>query len=333
MNIPEVQILSESIPIKEQIWPEGTLPVVCTGTLTYNHEPYIRDCIEGILMQKTTFPVHLVIFEDCSTDKTADILKEYEAKYPHLFTIFYMQTNTYGKSNREEATKPYKEARSKGKYMALCEGDDYWTDPYKLQKQVDLMEQNPECSMCVAQTKWMKNDIVVNISGVGDRTKYYFHDIINGVYFHTSTFMIKKKYLEIYSSVNSILKNGDKSMTFVLLDLGPLVLLNEIVSVYRITGSGVWSGISNVQQMKWGIKVNKDFYYHFKPKYRPDFVKLLIKDYLKLTMVNLRNLNFIEVVKASFQVLFWGSKNPNYFLKSINQTITGLFQKKKINGR
>jgi cellulose synthase/poly-beta-1,6-N-acetylglucosamine synthase-like glycosyltransferase len=87
--------LPEPIPINEQVWPEGTLPLVCTSTLAYNHEPYIRECLDGILMQKTTFPVQVFTHEDSSTDKTAETLKEYRAKYPNLIKITYQPENVY----------------------------------------------------------------------------------------------------------------------------------------------------------------------------------------------------------------------------------------------
>ena len=135
--------LAEPIPITEQNWPEGTIPLVTTKTITYMHEKYIRECIEGILMQKTTFPVQVLIHDDASTDATADIMREYERKYPKLIQCFYQKENTYGKPNRRDLMKDYHDAVA-GKYIAICEGDDYWTDPLKLQKQAEFLEANPD---------------------------------------------------------------------------------------------------------------------------------------------------------------------------------------------
>jgi len=142
-NKYEYKPLSEPIPITEQVWPEGTMPLVHTRTMTFNHENYIRECIDGILMQKTTFPVQVLIHDDASTDKTAEIIKEYESKYPHLIKAFYQEENSYSMPDKHKRREVFMTWRI-GKYEAMCEGDDYWTEPLKLQKQVDFLESNPE---------------------------------------------------------------------------------------------------------------------------------------------------------------------------------------------
>jgi glycosyltransferase involved in cell wall biosynthesis len=119
-------------------------PIVSVVIITYNHEKYIRQCLEGVLMQKTDFPIEVIVGEDCSTDNTRSIIKEFEAKYPDVMRPIYHETNVGGARNAYE----FCYAQIKGKYVATCEGDDYWTDPNKLQKQVDFLEQHPEIVMC-----------------------------------------------------------------------------------------------------------------------------------------------------------------------------------------
>ena len=119
--------------------------------LAFNHEKYIRDTIEGFLLQKTTFPIEIIINEDCSTDDTAVIIHEYEKKYPEIIKPIYHKKNVYSQGININAE--YMLPLATGKYVALCDGDDYWTDPYKLQKQYDVMEANPTCQMCLHRVK------------------------------------------------------------------------------------------------------------------------------------------------------------------------------------
>lgn len=111
-------------------------PMVSICCLAYNHVPYIRKCLENFMMQKTNFPFEVLIHDDASTDKTADIIGEYEAKYPNIIKPIYQTENQYSKG--VGVTRVYQFPRVKGKYIAMCEGDDYLTDPLKLQKQVDF---------------------------------------------------------------------------------------------------------------------------------------------------------------------------------------------------
>lgn len=117
-------------------------PLVSISCTAYNHEPFIRQTIEGFLIQKTNFSYEILIHDDASTDKTADVIREYEAKYPDIIKPIYQKENQHSKKVRISASFQY--PRAKGKYIALCEGDDYWINPFKLQKQVTFLEENEE---------------------------------------------------------------------------------------------------------------------------------------------------------------------------------------------
>ena len=119
------------------------LSIIC---ITYNHKDFIRQALEGFVMQKTNFKFEVLIHDDASTDGTADIIREYEAKYPDIIKPIYQKENQFSKGVHILKTFIY--PRVLGKYVALCEGDDYWTDPNKLQKQVDFLEAHPEYSGC-----------------------------------------------------------------------------------------------------------------------------------------------------------------------------------------
>src|SRR5690554_2607359 len=110
---------------------------------TYNHEKYIRQAIEGVLMQETDFLFELIIIEDCSVDDTKKIALEYAEKHPEIINVLGAEKNLGITDNYFRAM-----GAITGKYIAICEGDDYWTDPLKLQKQVNFMETNPDCSLC-----------------------------------------------------------------------------------------------------------------------------------------------------------------------------------------
>ena len=109
--------------------------------MTYNHAPFIRQCLDSLLMQKTNFPFEILIHDDASTDGTKEIVEEYALKFPNIIFPFFQKENQYSKGLRGLPSR-YNYPRCRGRYIAICEGDDYWTDPTKLARQVEQLD-NP----------------------------------------------------------------------------------------------------------------------------------------------------------------------------------------------
>lgn len=127
-------------------------PVMVTiRCFAYNHEPYIRQCLDGFVMQKTNFRFEAIVHDDASTDGTAAIIREYAEKYPDIIKPIFETENQYSK--HDGSLRRIMNEHTRGKYTALCEGDDYWIDPLKLQKQVCFLEKNPEYGMCYTKVK------------------------------------------------------------------------------------------------------------------------------------------------------------------------------------
>ena len=122
---------------------EIKVSIICNA---YNHEKHIREALDSFIMQKTNFAYEILIHDDASTDGTADIIREYEKADPDIVKPIYQSVNQY--SQKISPTVQHQIPRAQGKYLAFCEGDDYWTDPDKLQKQFDVMEKNPQIDMC-----------------------------------------------------------------------------------------------------------------------------------------------------------------------------------------
>lgn len=230
---------------------ETLVSVIC---LAYNHEKYIRKCLEGLVMQKTSFRFEVLIHDDASTDQTADIIREYEAKYPDIIKPVYQTENQYSK--HIGIIKTFLLPKVRGKYMAWCEGDDYWSNENKLQLQYEAMERNPECSLCVHRVQGIKEDgeiladrrfpddgIIIH-TGIIEQNEFF--SLIIGAYsFQTSSYFVRaNRYLEYMNNppeFKLVSNVGDEPMLLFFGNDGPVLYIDEVMSCYRIGAIGSWS--------------------------------------------------------------------------------------------
>lgn len=223
---------------KVEISKEEQPLMVTIRCITYNHEPYIRQCLEGFIMQKTNFRFEAIVHDDASTDGTANIIREYAEKYPDIIKPIYETENQYSKL--DGSIQRIMSEHIHGKYVAMCEGDDYWIDPLKLQKQVDFLESNLEYSMCAHNAfvfYQQKNDVCLF-----NKTSYSgelsVHDAIHAWKIPTASILVLSEIAKEYPSWLAVIYSGDYSLILRTLLKGKIYLISDIMSVYRISYVG-----------------------------------------------------------------------------------------------
>jgi glycosyltransferase involved in cell wall biosynthesis len=215
-------------------------PLVTVRTSTYNHGDYIVQCIESILMQKTTFPFEYIIGEDFSTDVTREIVFDYAKKYPEIIRVMTADYNVGSKVNSMRCANA-----TRGKYVALCEGDDFWIDEYKLQKQFDYMESHPECGICTTlgiERNYI-NDVPDSVKPEGGANTYGHDRFISGkTGVLTASFFFRFESYRREVSLNPKILIGDWALLVTMTENNrTCAVLPYISVVYRQHAGGVWS--------------------------------------------------------------------------------------------
>lgn len=214
-------------------------PLVSVVMITYAHENFIEQAINSILMQVCDFEVELIIANDCSPDNTDVFIREIINNHPNSSWIKYIN---HEKNMGMMPNFIWALQQCNGKYIAMCEGDDYWTDPYKLQKQVDFLENNEECVGCFTQCKILYNDLSSRLYNKwSDITRVKFDDFIYENLVATNTLVFRRKLLSarFFESAASI-SAGDWHLNLFLTQYGDMIYLPELMSVYRRHPNGVW---------------------------------------------------------------------------------------------
>jgi len=252
-------------------------PLVSICTLVYNQEAFLSNYFEGVLSQQTNFLYEILIHDDASTDNSAEIIRDYQSRYPHLIKAIIQEENKY--SQGVDINLTYNFPRVQGKYIALCEGDDYWTDPLKLQKQVDFLETHPTYNL------YCHNWEVLNETKVSPSPVHHLYQKPFSFTFATLPWVWITKTMTLlfrhnifdYNLLRRYEYSRDVHLVYHLLINGKGYFNPDVMSRYRIHGQGIWGG-SEVD-----VK-NETTYELYKELYAFEKNKAVRKRYLNATL-------------------------------------------------
>lgn len=224
-------------------------PLVSIKCLVYNHEPYLRQCLDGFVMQKTNFPFEAIVHDDASTDHSADIIREYAEKYPDIIKPIYETENQWSK--HDGSLKHIMNDACSGKYIALCEGDDFWIDPQKLQRQVNILEAHPSYTMCYNRTKHYSDK---KGKYIGENRSYNKNQIaspndiiLKGGEFVPTCSIIYRKDIESNMPVfYTQCYIGDYPLQILSALKGEVFYIDKIMSVYRMDNQNSWTSKAQI---------------------------------------------------------------------------------------
>ncbi len=278
-------------------------PAVSICCITYNHAKYIHDALEGFLMQQTNFSFEILIHDDASTDGTADIIREYEAKYPDIIKPIYQKENQYSKG--KSIWCEYQFPCAKGKYIALCEGDDFWTDSHKLQIQYDFMESHPDYSMCFHNANIVIEDKKTSsgeelFTSLEER-EYTGNEIFNSWILPTASAFFRT---EFWTDIpcNKDFWCGDIIVWLTMARQGRIFAQNRIMASYRKTASGAMCRMSEVE-----FKKRYQLYHRHLIAIQNEFSDVLSKGVLIRQFYLLDFSHMVSLAKNSFAeaLHFW----------------------------
>ena len=234
--------------------------IVCT---VFRHEAYLRHCLDGFVMQKTTFPIEVVVHDDCSPDDSAAIMREYEEKYPGLFRCIYQKENqlSKGKVPLWDIVFPV----TRGDYIAICEGDDYWIDPYKLQKQVDFLEQHPDYVACFHNARVQYKNHVSLFNDLRENYNPTTEDIIKRHWFIATPTLLFRNCIKKIPEWSREIVNGDYMIELLLAQKGRFYYMDDVMAVYRQNGMGMSAVLNRnkvdmVDKLIYLLERMKDYY-------------------------------------------------------------------------
>ena len=246
------------------------VPVVVVWCMTYNHANYIKDALDGFVTQIASFPFIVIVHDDASSDKTSEIVREYGEKYPDIISPIIETENQYSKSDGSLDYIMKAAIKATGaKYIAMCEGDDYWTDPLKLQKQVDFLEANPEYGMIYTKIQrfYQASGKLKEIWGGNHES---FSDLLRENTIPTlSVLIIRDIFIDYQKEIKPEIRDwkmGDYPLWLYVSAKSRIKFLSKVTGVYRVLEQSASHNVNRIASIDFGLNYRKIAYF-FAMKY------------------------------------------------------------------
>ncbi len=283
------------------------MPKVSVLMLVYNHDAFIRQALDSILIQEVNFDYEIVVGDDCSTDNSLSILKEYAVKYPNKLKIISHTSNVGIYQNLLAVFQS-----CKGQYIAMLEGDDFWTSSTKLQQQIDFLDKNPDFSICFHRVSVFNNQnskLIYNFPKKNYKLISTVDDLLKHNFIQTCSVVYRNGLIKTIPEWFSSLKLADWPLHILHAEHGKIGYINQIMGAYRVHGKGVWSGNNLTYRNTEVIKMLEAINLHTKQKYI---------DIINATITNL----YFDIVRLAIDTKNWNNFT-NYFetfvCRSINR--------------
>jgi RimJ/RimL family protein N-acetyltransferase/glycosyltransferase involved in cell wall biosynthesis len=288
-------------------------PHVSIFCMVYNHEPFLKQCLEGFLMQKCLFDFEIVVGEDCSSDRSREILFEYQSKFPGKFKLLLQDKNVGAFRNQMEILYA-----CSGNFIALCEGDDYWTDPFKLQKQVEFLQSNSQSNYIFTNRSTLKPDGSIDFTDYDLPEVFDLHFLLTqNVMPSTQTVLFRNPGILKLKEWEHIFKvgfNGDWILLFLITQNSKICFLKDNTAVYR-EGVGVISKTNNAYKFIKGLNTNKQIDYLTNHEYTYH-IGVYDFHYQNITYSYLENNEKLKGLKWFFKTEFYklfNAKSESFF--------------------
>ncbi len=295
------------------------------GITTFNLDKYIQQCLDSILCQKTNFKFKILIVDDASTDKTCEILKQYKKEYPHVIDLILREKNG---GSLVSSNLLFNNVKTE--YISFIDGDDYWFDEYRLQKQIDFLDCHPDYTMVAGNTLYEKDGKLTD-EKIVDNTKtlhtYAFDDYLNKKcpFIHTSSILLRnivynkgmpKEYIDAENTMDNLVYRGEDIRFLHHLQKGKIFIFPDIFSVYRIHKDGMWSGASELKKfLEMNIRNIRytDIFYEYREFFLERFfesypysMSIICKNLVKNPNISLCEKDLLQYL---FEILYRGKLN------------------------